>query len=121
MRARVVIANPETFAEVGPDEIGEIWVASPAVAKGYWQRPADTESTFRAYLAGSHDGPFLRTGDLGYLSDGELYVCGRMKDLTDLALIAPSTDTPRIQEAHITIIHILCDLVEEALAADGAR
>ena len=46
---------------------------------------------------------------------------GRMKDLADLALIAPSGDTPRIQEAHITIIHILCDLVEDAMAGDDAR
>lgn len=46
---------------------------------------------------------------------------GRMKELADLALIAPSRETPRIQEAHITIIHILCDLVEEAMAADDAR
>ena len=84
MRARVVIANPETFAEVGPDEIGEIWVASPAVAKGYWQRPAETESTFRAYLAGGHDGPFLRTGDLGFISNGHLFVTGRIKDIINI-------------------------------------
>jgi D-sedoheptulose 7-phosphate isomerase len=46
---------------------------------------------------------------------------GRMKDLADLAIIAPSNETPRIQECHITVIHILCDLVEEELVADDAR
>ena len=48
---------------------------------GYWNRPEETERTFRAYLADSGEGPFLRTGDLGFLKDGELFVTGRLKDL----------------------------------------
>src|SRR5262249_4037253 len=53
----------------------------PCVARGYWNRPEETEQTFRAYLADSGEGPFLRTGDLGFLHDGELFVTGRLKDL----------------------------------------
>jgi acyl-CoA synthetase (AMP-forming)/AMP-acid ligase II len=61
--------------------VGEIWVSSPSVAQGYWNRPEETERTFRAYLADTGEGPFLRTEDLGFLKDGELFVTGRLKDL----------------------------------------
>ena len=53
----------------------------PCVAKGYWNRPEETEQTFQARLADSEDGPFLRTGDLGFLRDGQLFIAGRLKDL----------------------------------------
>src|SRR5439155_23364600 len=59
----------------------EVWVSGPSIAQGYWQKPAETERTFRAYLADSAEGPFMRTGDLGFLQDGELFVTGRLKDL----------------------------------------
>ena len=76
------IVDPETLAERGPGEIGEIWLQSPSVARGYWRRPEETERTFGARLAGEPGaGGFLRTGDLGALRDGELFVCGRLKDL----------------------------------------
>ena len=78
---RIVIANPQTGAECQPGEIGEIWVRGPSVARGYWDRPETTEQTFGARLAGSGEGPFLRTGDLGFLDNGELFVTGRLKDL----------------------------------------
>lgn len=78
---RVVIANPETRAECPPGEIGEIWVSGPSVAQGYWRQADATKQTFQAYLADSGAGPFLRTGDLGFLADGELFVAGRIKDL----------------------------------------
>jgi len=78
---RLVIANPETLTRCGPDEVGEVWVAGPHVAKGYWQRPDETRGTFQAYLADTGDGPFLRTGDLGCFVKGNLLVTGRLKDL----------------------------------------
>ena len=78
---RVVIVNPETLALSASDEVGEIWVAGPGVAQGYWNRPEDTVRTFQAALADTGEGPFLRTGDLGFLSDGELFVSGRLKDM----------------------------------------
>ncbi|MGD1236893.1 SDR family NAD(P)-dependent oxidoreductase [Mycobacterium seoulense] len=78
---QVVIVDPETRRPCGADEVGEIWVAGPSVAQGYWQKPEQTEAAFSAHLAGTGDGPFLRTGDLGFLQSGELFVTGRRKDL----------------------------------------
>src|SRR3984957_17562397 len=78
---RIVIVNPESLTACASDEVGEIWVSAPSVAQGYWNRPEETDLTFRAYLADTGEGPFLRTGDLGFLGDGELFVTGRLKDL----------------------------------------
>jgi 8-amino-7-oxononanoate synthase/acyl carrier protein len=77
----VRIVDPDTCREMPADQIGEIWVSSPSVAQGYWNNSEATEATFRARLAGTNDGPFLRTGDLGFLIDGELFVTGRIKDM----------------------------------------
>ncbi|HWQ35152.1 MAG TPA: fatty acyl-AMP ligase [Blastocatellia bacterium] len=77
----VVIADPETMTRCQKDQIGEIWVAGPSVAKGYWNRPEETQHTFQARLTDTGEGPFMRTGDLGFLRDGELFVTGRLKDL----------------------------------------
>lgn len=78
---RVAIVDPDTGVECGAGREGEIWVAGPGVAQGYWKRPDATEAVFRAHVSGTADGPYLRTGDLGFLDDGELYVIGRVKDL----------------------------------------
>jgi acyl-CoA synthetase (AMP-forming)/AMP-acid ligase II len=78
---RIVIVDPETSTICVPDRVGEIWVSGPSVADGYWRKPDETERVFRAWLAGRTDGPFLRTGDLGFLSDGHLVITGRLKDL----------------------------------------
>ncbi|MCA9970608.1 MAG: AMP-binding protein [Anaerolineales bacterium] len=77
----LAIVDPDTRRSCPPDAIGEIWLKGPSVAHGYWQLPQETAETFHAYLADSGDGPFLRTGDLGFLRDGELYVTGRRKDM----------------------------------------
>ncbi|BBA33062.1 SA1_PKSA [Methylocaldum marinum] len=77
----VAIVDPASLTRCAPGRIGEIWVSSPSVAKGYWNRAAETENTFQAHLADTGEGPFLRTGDLGYLHDGELFITGRLKDL----------------------------------------
>jgi amino acid adenylation domain-containing protein len=78
----VAIVHPERRVRCAPDEVGEIWTASPSNAHGYWEKPQDTEETFRARLADDRAaGPFLRTGDLGFFHAGELYVTGRYKDL----------------------------------------
>jgi acyl-CoA synthetase (AMP-forming)/AMP-acid ligase II len=80
---RVEIVDPETAALAGPEEIGEIWVSGPSVADGYWgQEEANAGRHFGATLAGASDStPFLRTGDLGVLHQGELFVMGRLSDL----------------------------------------
>ena len=77
----IVIVDPEKETQCRPDTIGEIWISGPSVAQGYWNRPEDTDQTFRARLADKGEGPFLRTGDLGFIHAGELYVTGRLKDL----------------------------------------
>ena len=77
---RVAIVDPSTAAPVADGRVGEIWVGGPSVAAGYWQQPAESSETFAARTAAG-DGPFLRTGDLGFLHGGQLYVTGRIKDL----------------------------------------
>ncbi len=77
----IAIVNPETLEECRANQIGEIWVSGTSVAKGYWNRPDETEQTFRAQIKGKEGRYFLRTGDMGYLKDGELFITGRMKDL----------------------------------------
>ncbi|MFY9825399.1 MAG: condensation domain-containing protein, partial [Thermoanaerobaculia bacterium] len=83
--ARLLVVDPESGVPCAPGAVGEIWIAGPAVAAGYWGLPEATEASFGAHTA-SGDGPFLRTGDLGFLGDfgeqrGELFVTGRSKDL----------------------------------------
>ncbi|MGW8257603.1 MAG: AMP-binding protein, partial [Thermoguttaceae bacterium] len=77
----IVIVDPESCEPCAADRIGEIWVRGPSVAQGYWQDRDKTADTFQGRLSPSGEGPFLRTGDLGFISDGELYVTGRVKDL----------------------------------------
>ena len=77
---QVAIVNPETHERLPADRIGEIWVSSPSVAEGYWNKPAETAEAFHFRLK-SGEGPFLRTGDLGFFREGQLYVTGRLKDL----------------------------------------
>ncbi|MFN2137977.1 MAG: fatty acyl-AMP ligase, partial [Candidatus Promineifilaceae bacterium] len=79
---QVVIADPDTRRACAPDEIGEIWVSGASVAQGYWRQPEVSGETFGARLAeNERAGPFLRTGDMGFLHDGHLFVSGRLKDL----------------------------------------
>ncbi len=77
----VEIVDPDSCQALRPDTVGEVWLAGPDIALGYWQRPQESEATFRARLADSGRGPFLRTGDLGVVHEGELYITGRLKDL----------------------------------------
>jgi len=78
--AGIVIVDPERGARCNPDGVGEIWVSGPSVARGYWHQPADTARTFRAFLE-TGEGPFLRTGDLGFFHGDQLFVTGRIKDV----------------------------------------
>ncbi|WP_437534494.1 thioester reductase domain-containing protein [Sorangium sp. So ce726] len=78
---QVIIVDPEWKTRCSGEQVGEIWVAGPSVAQGYWNRPAETAETFDARLSDSGEGPFLRTGDLGFLRGGQLFVTGRCKDL----------------------------------------
>ncbi|MEU5692130.1 fatty acyl-AMP ligase [Actinosynnema sp. NPDC020468] len=76
----VRIVDPVTHHACPPGSVGEIWIDGPCVAAGYWGRPERSEETFRARVVGL-PGAHLRTGDLGFTHDGELYVTGRLKDV----------------------------------------
>jgi acyl-CoA synthetase (AMP-forming)/AMP-acid ligase II len=78
--SRVRIVDPVTRTPVRDGMTGEIWVSSESVARGYWNRPQQTAETFEAYTSNGN-GPYLRTGDLGVVHCGRLFITGRMKDL----------------------------------------
>jgi amino acid adenylation domain-containing protein len=80
---RVAVVEPVTARHCTPGEVGEVWVSGPCVASGYWNRPGETDAVFGARLAGegNGDGRYLRTGDLAFLSDGHVYITGRIKDV----------------------------------------
>ncbi|QKJ20292.1 fatty acyl-AMP ligase [Microbacterium hominis] len=77
----VVIVDPATATPLPDGRIGEIWARGTSVAQGYWRRPDETRAEFHATLVGDDGPPYLRTGDLGALVDGELIITGRLKDL----------------------------------------
>jgi len=78
--SRIRIVDPSSHTPVDHGTVGEIWVRGSSVALGYWKRPIETAATFRAFTDGG-EGPYLRTGDLGYVDGGRLFVAGRMKDV----------------------------------------
>lgn len=78
---RVVIVNSKTHTQAAPGCVGEIWVAGASVGQGYWHQSDKTKQSFNAHLSDTGEGPFLRTGDLGFISDGQLYITGRREDL----------------------------------------
>ncbi|MCG8416656.1 MAG: AMP-binding protein [Proteobacteria bacterium] len=78
---RIVIVDPEHKNALPERQVGEIWISGPSVALGYWGQAKRSEESFAARLADSGQGPFLRTGDLGFLAGGELFIGGRIKDL----------------------------------------
>jgi len=78
---RMLIVNPTTQRSCQAGVVGEVWLAGAGIATGYWERPEESEVTFNATLAGSGDGPYLRTGDLGFIHQGELFLTGRLKEL----------------------------------------
>lgn len=77
----ISIVDPESHQVCAEGEVGEIWVQGPGVAQGYWDKKQESKETFNAYVSDTADGPFLRTGDLGFLQGEELFVTGRIKDL----------------------------------------
>lgn len=79
---RIAIVDPESRRRLNADEVGEIWVSGPNVGRGYWQNEQATAETFFARIAEELSGPWLRTGDLGFVDNtGELFVTGRIKDI----------------------------------------
>jgi acyl-CoA synthetase (AMP-forming)/AMP-acid ligase II len=77
----VRIVDPFTLEELTPNQVGELWVRGPSVCPGYWRRAQATADAFGASIVGGDAGPYLRTGDLAFMHDGEIVICGRAKDL----------------------------------------
>lgn len=100
----VTIVDPERGVPVPDGTIGEVYISGPIVAKGYWNQPRSSEETFGARLPGS-DALHLRTGDLGFLDRGELYVTGRAKDMIILRgrNYYPQDLEASAEAAHITL------------------
>jgi len=116
----LAIVDPDTRQELPENAVGEVWMANASVAAGYWKRPEDTAETFGAYTA-SGQGPMLRTGDLGFLRGGEIYLTGRLKDLL---IINGSNHYP--QDIEVTAEAASADVRETFVAAfpverDGAE
>jgi len=76
----LVIVDPDTHHVLSDGSVGEIWAAGPSIAAGYWQNPRATLATFNGYTACGR-GPFMRTGDMGFLREEGLFVTGRIKEL----------------------------------------
>ena len=102
---KVVIAHPETQSRCAVQQIGEIWLAGASTAQGYWNHPDETARTFGAMLRDTGEGPFLRTGDLGFVKDGEVFVTGRLKDLL---IVRGRNHYPHDIERTVEQCHALC-------------
>ena len=98
----VRIVDPACSVALPAGQIGEIWVAGPSVAQGYWRQAEATRTTFQATLADTGEGPFLRTGDLGFIADNQLYITGRLKDLI---IIRGRNHYPQDIEATVAASH----------------
>jgi acyl transferase domain-containing protein/acyl-CoA synthetase (AMP-forming)/AMP-acid ligase II/acyl carrier protein len=77
----VRIVDPQTRIQCSPSRVGEVWVKSPGVSRGYWGRPEETRQVLQASLADTGEEPFLRSGDLGFLQGGQLFITGRLKEV----------------------------------------
>ena len=106
----VVIVNPEALTACPSDCVGEIWVSGPSVAAGYWNKPEESQRIFRAVLSDTGEGPFLRTGDLGFLRDGELFITGRLKDLIIIGgrNLYPQEIELTVQQSHPAVRPACC-------------
>jgi len=98
----IAIVDPESQAVRGADEVGEIWVSGPGVARSYWEQPKATAELLRAELASHPGAAYLRTGDLGFLRGGELFITGRIKDMIIVrgANHYPQDIESTVQDAH---------------------
>lgn len=81
LEQEIAIVNPDELRRCETGEVGEIWVCGESVARGYWKRPEENQNTFNAMISDGDLKTYLRTGDLGFLKDGELFITGRLKDL----------------------------------------
>lgn len=106
----VKIVHPDTLESCKPDEIGEIWVKSKSVAQGYWQKPEINKEIFNACIANTNENGFLRTGDLGFIDEGELFVTGRLKDVIIIRgrNYYPQDIEATLEKSHFTLKNNAC-------------
>lgn len=100
----VLIVHPENRTPLPDDKIGEIWIDSPSCGLGYWQRPDETKETFFARLNPDNGKTYVRSGDLGFMDDGELFVTGRLKDMI---IVRGVNRYPQDIEATVELCHPL--------------
>jgi acyl-CoA synthetase (AMP-forming)/AMP-acid ligase II len=81
MEQKIAIVDPISLTRCDPEQVGEIWVSGSHIAHGYWHNKEATEDSFQVFISDTGKGPFLRTGDLGFIREGELFIAGRLKDL----------------------------------------
>jgi len=112
----VRIVDPETRRACLPRSVGEIWVSGPSICQGYWRLEAQSREAFDAYLLDG-EGPYLRTGDLGYLVDDELFVTGRSKDL--IILNGRNFYPQDIEQAAVEALPILAGRAGAAFSVEG--
>jgi amino acid adenylation domain-containing protein len=105
----ILVVDPQTRQVVADDRVGELWVRGEVVCQGYWQRPELSAETFGARLADG-TGPFLRTGDLGFRHDGDLVLCGRLKEMIII----------RGRNLYPQDVELTCERVHPALAGAPA-
>lgn len=126
---RVLIIDPITHVECPEGRIGEIWMSGNSVARSYWRRPDETREVFEARIARSADGPFARSGDLGFVLDHELFVTGRINDLVTVGVLGHHPQDIHSALARIgpdrgaafTIADPLYHLAEGRPSQDGAE
>lgn len=115
---RLLIVDPDTMSPIEGQGIGEIWISSSSVGQGYWERDEATQETFEATTQDGQ-GPYLRTGDLGFLHEGQLFVAGRLKDMIIVRGVNryPQDIEQTVEQAHefmqSGLIAAFADMAEE--------
>ncbi len=111
------VVDPDTCGTLGEKEIGEIWLAGPSRCQGYWNRPELTREIFHGKISSEpdNDRPYHRTGDLGFLYEGEIFICGRRKDLIiirgvnyypqDIEAIVEAA-SPQVRKGHVAAFSV---------------
>ncbi|MFI5779599.1 fatty acyl-AMP ligase [Nocardia sp. NPDC051570] len=109
---RILIVDPDTCEQLPEDRLGEVWVTGPAIASGYFNRPEETAATFQGELSPSDGVHYLRTGDIGFLHDGELYLTSRLKDLiiVDGRNFYPPDLEDTAEQAHSLVLPGRCSI-----------
>lgn len=123
------VVDPDRLTPVEPGRIGELWVGGPSVAQGYWRKPELSAELFEAQLSDG-SGPYLRTGDLGFVEDGQVFVTGRRKELLVVrgrniypqdVEVSIGAAHPRVRQGNVAVVPVMVEGQEEAAAVVELR